>query len=267
MCYWVGTKNVREALLKRAGKQKEPEVSQLFYRDLFTQDSLPEFHAYWVAIGKSKPPLTTLISTGDSVATRTMQWTLPVAYTDNRTGKTESRELLNIMSEKLWSHSVYKPLQTCVVPIDGYFEYYHQGREVFPHFIRPAQGEVFFAGALYRPALASAQPGMQECMALLTTTPNKLTRKLHNNPSAPNGSRMLVLFTDETRAIEFLRTDTSSEAMGKLLAPLPDDAMEAYPVARFQRKEFQPFIDTERVRQQVNYTELSPEKLTGRLLF
>ena len=61
MCYWVGTKKVREEMEKRfKAAGANDEIAQLFYK-AFIEKPNNEFKEFYVAIGKGKPTLTTLI--------------------------------------------------------------------------------------------------------------------------------------------------------------------------------------------------------------
>lgn len=266
MCYWVGTKNVREALAKRVGNSGGEEIKQLFYADLFRNGLMPEIADHWVAIGKSKPILTTLRIARDNLQTCEMQWTMPLTYTDNRSGQKVHYNMLNIMVENILTTHKQHLARRCVVPIDGYFEFYHKGREVFPYFIAPSDDGVFFVGALWC-SNTDAQSGQEQpCMALITTPPNNLTRHLHNNPKAPHGPRMLLLM-DEKQAANFLSTDPNPVSINQLLEPCPDEKLKSWPVARFLTKEFNTLIDTAKVREPVVYPQLSAAHSAGQLLF
>jgi hypothetical protein len=58
MCYWVGTKKVREIIKKRKESGLWDNIDQAFY-DNFIARTDKEFIEQYIAIGKGKPTLTT----------------------------------------------------------------------------------------------------------------------------------------------------------------------------------------------------------------
>lgn len=266
MCYWVGTKNVREALAKKAGTNNKQEISQLFYADLFRNGQSPEIICHWVAIGKAKPMLTSLRVEEGKLQTANMQWTMPFAFTDVRSGRQVQYDMLNIMAEKILTSHKRHLAKRCIVPIDGYYEFFHKGRETFPYFIAPSDGGVFFVGALWNPVFDKQTGVEQSCLALITTPPNTLARQLHNNPKAPNGPRMLLLM-DDRQAADFLRNEPTPDSIGQLLEPCPEDRMKAWPVVRFLNREFYSLLETAKIREPVTYAELADVNNREQLLF
>ncbi len=256
MCYWVGTKKVREEMLRRLQQDPEDDIAQLFYKT-FVGKAEFSFKEYFVAIGKSKPTLTVLTHEGVSgLQFANMRWSLPWSYTNKKTGKTYSREMINSTCEKVFfvhKESIFS--RRCVIPLDGYYEFFHFSGEVYPHFIKPKEG-IFFAGGVWDEQVDKETGEVTVCFSIITTPPNNLTKKLHNNPKAPNGPRMLMLLNAED-IYKFLHPESTREELQRLFNPLDDNNMEAYPVSRFLRKEFSGKINSNDVRQKIDYPELA----------
>ncbi len=256
MCYWVGTKNVREALLKRKNEKPEDEIAQLFYRTFVENMGNMELREHFVAIGKAKPELSVLINHAGTKQFRNMHWGLNWEYTDKKTGKTHSRELLNSTAEKVFfQHRDIIYRNRCIIPIDGYFEYYHHKGETYPYFLYPTRSELFYAGGIWDRKLNENTGEVSETFSIITTPPNELARKIHNNPKAPNGSRMLLLVPEE-KAGSYLDATLDAQEVKNLLKPFPAGGMKAHPVLRFQRKENMHLMNTEKVREPFPYPEL-----------
>lgn len=255
MCYWVGTKKVREAMAKKFNSEPQDEIAQLFYQTFVAKSDI-EFKEYYVAIGKNKPILTTLTVENGIKQFRNMQWTLPYSYVDSKTGSFTTRELLNSMSEKLFTH--HKELimnHRCILPINGYFEYYHLKGEIYPYYIYPASNELFYAGGIFERKINEETGEVSESFSIITTPPNPLTEKIHNNPKAPNGSKMLLLIKPE-RVPDYLNEKLSITEMKKLFLPYDEKLMKAHPVMRFQRKEYIEYLNTPKVLEHCDYPEL-----------
>jgi putative SOS response-associated peptidase YedK len=254
MCYWVGTKKVREEMLRRVQKHPEDQIAQLFYKTFIGHSDLP-LREHYVAIGKSRPEITVLINdTRNGLQFRNMRWGLPWHYTD-KSGKENAREMINSTCEKVFF--VHKDIvfsKRCVIPLDGYYEFFHFAGEVYPHFLSPKEG-LFYAGGVWDETVDSETGEITNNFSIITTPPNALTHRLHNNPKAPNGSRMLFLIPDR-KVTEFLETDTDTSKLKSLFLPFDENKMEAWPIARFLRKEYAGRLESEDVRKKVDYPEL-----------
>lgn len=254
MCYWVGTRKVREELLRRYSKGPQDEIAQLFY-DTFNIKNHIELQEHYVAIGKGKPKLTTLVNE-NGLQFRNMQWTLPYTYFDKKTNKDITRELLNSTCERVfYQHKDVIFNQRCIVPIDGYYEYYHQGKETFPYFIYPKDGGILYAGGIWTQQVNQESGEIKELFSIITTPPNELTAKIHNNPDAPNGSRMLLLLPEDV-IFDYLNPKLTTEELKKILIPHDANVLKAHPVIRFQRKENTQFVNTGKVQEYFEYPEL-----------
>ncbi len=256
MCYWVGTKKVREEMLRRLEQNPEDEIAQLFYKTFVGEVRLP-FREHYVAIGKARPEISVL-TPGNAGRTQfqNMKWGLPWSYTNAKTGKTISREMINSTAEKAFfvhRNIIFK--KRCVIPLDGYYEFFHFTGEVYPHFIKPREG-ILFAGGVWDEHVNTQTGEISHRFSIITTPPNPLAKRLHNNPRAPNGPRMLLLL-EEQAIPRFLDPKTDKDALKSLFKPFDENQLEAYPVARFLRKEFADKINTPEVRKPVNYPQLS----------
>ncbi len=256
MCYWVGTKNVREAMLKKRDENPGDEIAQLFYRSFVENTGTIKFLKYYVAIGKAKPLLSVIVNNGNQIGFKNLSWGLQWSYKDKNTGKEYTRELLNSTAERVFfQHRSLIFRKRCILPIDGYFEYYHFKGEVYPYFIYPADKTFFYAGGIWDSIVDKHTGEVTETFSIITTPPNELALKIHTNPKTPNGSRMLLLIPNE-KAGTYLDANIDSNLLKEMLIPFPADKMKAHPVMRFQRKENIEHINTEMVRKKFHYPEI-----------
>lgn len=255
MCYWVGTKRVREEMRRRYKEQPEDEIAQLFY-EAYLGNNNTDFKEHYVAIGKGKPTLTALVKEKGQLKFQNMQWTLPFSYVDKKTQKTITRELQNSICERVFfQHKDIIYNKRCLVPIDGYFEYYHLNKETYPYYIQPRESGIFYAGGIWDKKEDPKTGVMIDSFSIITTPPNPLTGKIHNNPDAPNGSRMLLLIKPDD-AIEYLNENLKTEEIKKFFKPYNEKEMKAHTVLRFQRKENFHYFNTPKVQEYYEYPEL-----------
>jgi putative SOS response-associated peptidase YedK len=259
MCYWVGTKKVREIIKKRKESGLWDNIDQAFY-DNFIARTDKEFIERYIAFGHSQPTLTTLAMNEGGVSFENMIWSLPTYFYDKAAGGMKEGNLLpNVTCEKVFS-LFSKPSLTkrCLIPIDGYFEYYHLGKEVYPHFIYPKNpDDIFFVGGVWDNRTDKDTGEKVAKFSMITTPPNPFVAKIHNNPKAPNGSRMLLLVPRE-RTEEFLDPKLTKEQVASFFKPYDESLMQSHTVLRFQRVADKEILKTGKVCEPLVYPELSP---------
>jgi Uncharacterized conserved protein len=249
----VGTKRVRAQIETQYKEGKLDEYGKLFY-EAFIAKNESTFQEHFVAIGKSKPTLSILTQGGGKFQFKNVRWTLPYT-TKDKNGQEVTYDLLNSTCEKVfYMHQDLIYDKRCIVALDGYYEYYHLNKETYPYYIYPGQG-VFYAGGIWKPVLDEKTGEITDCLSIITTPPNPMVRKIHNNPKAPNGSRML-LFVPPERVIEYLDPSLKQNQIKTFFQPYPEQGMQAHPVVRFQRKEFYQYANSPKVQQQYVYPEL-----------
>ena len=258
MCYWVGSRKIREALYKHFQENPDDEIAQLYYETFLTSASHAEFplQEHWVAIGKSRPGLSAIIREGGNCKFKNLQWGLEWSYTHQGSGETHSRELLNSTCEKVfWHHRDIIFNKRCIVPADGYYEFYHFRGNTYPYFLFPKDRSAFYLGGIWDSRLNTETGEIRETLSLITTPPNELTGRLHNNPQAPNGPRMLLIIPP-AQAAEFLNDELNQREINAFFKPFPAAKMDCYPTVRFLKKEYASVINTSAVQEPFHYPEL-----------
>ena len=246
-------------MLKRYKKGSQEEIPQLFYKVFEGSDPNKnlEFKEHYVAVGKGKPELTALVKEQGKLQFRNMKWTLPYSYLDKKSQKMITRELQNSTCERVFfQHKEIIYRQRCLIPIDGYFEYFHLNGETFPYFIQPKDSGIFYAGGIWDKNVNEQSGELTEFLSIITTLPNPLTARIHNNPIAPNGSRMLLLIRQD-EALNYLDEKLDTAGIKRFFKPYDEGEMSAHTVLRFQKKENYPYFNTPRVREYFEYPELA----------
>ena len=259
MCYWVGSKKVREAMKRQFQEDPEDEIAQLYYKTFIASDKkeILKPQEYWVAIGKSKPLLTVAVVEEGQLKFKDLSWTLEWTYKDYKTGEIkQGRPLLNSTCENVfWQHKDLIYRKRCIIPVDGYFEFYHFKGNTYPHFIYPKDKGVFYLGGIWNSSVNRETGEISETFSFITTPPNPITQKLHNNPKAPSGPRMLLIL-DKKNASKFLDYKLTKDEIKSFFKPIDPQNMEYHPTIRFLKKEFLEFINTPKVQEPFYYPEL-----------
>lgn len=261
MCYWVGTKKIREVLLKQLGKNPQDEIAQLFYKT-FIDPSKPEnvmkLMEHPVAIGKAKPILTTLLKDEGELRFRNQEWTLNWKYWDSKIRQEKpGRPLLNSRCENVfWQHKDLIYTKRCIIPVDGYWEFFHLKGKTYPYFIYPKHGGLFYLGGIWNEYVDNLTGEISESFSIITTPPNSVTAKLHNNSKAHDGARMLLILEEENLHSYLDESLSKSEITSQFLKTFAADKMKYHPTERFLKKEFIQCANYEKVQEPFNYPEL-----------
>jgi putative SOS response-associated peptidase YedK len=111
----------------------------------------------------------------------------------------------------------------CLIPADGFYEWKRVNGSKQPYYIHMKEGRPFAFAGLWESWKDNGGTEIRSC-TILTTGPNALAREIHD--------RMPVILPAGSYAA-WLDPEAEKEELVALLAPYPEDEMEAYPVSRF----------------------------------
>jgi putative SOS response-associated peptidase YedK len=111
----------------------------------------------------------------------------------------------------------------CLIPADGFYEWQRTNGAKQPYYIRMKVGCPFAFAGLWESWKDDGGPEIRSC-TILTTKPNALAAEIHD--------RMPVILPAGSYDA-WLDPETGRDELYGLLAPYPEDEMEAYPVSRF----------------------------------
>jgi putative SOS response-associated peptidase YedK len=113
--------------------------------------------------------------------------------------------------------------QRCLIPADGFYEWKRTNGSKQPYYIHMKEGRPFAFAGLWESWKDEDGPEIRSC-TILTTRPNALAGEIHD--------RMPVILAADTYDV-WLDPGSDRDELTGLLAPYPEDEMEAYPVSRF----------------------------------
>ena len=111
----------------------------------------------------------------------------------------------------------------CLIPADGFYEWKTTGNGKQPYYIRMEGGRPFAFAGLWESWRGSREE-IRSC-TILTTEANDRVSNIHH--------RMPVILAPEDHGLWLDPDIREADPLLPLLAPYPDDVMEAYPVSRF----------------------------------
>lgn len=136
--------------------------------------------------------------------------------------------LINARAESLAEKPAFRSSfkhRRCLIPADGFYEWKPEGGGKQPWLLRLRGGAPFaFAGLWSRWQDPAAGGEPFESCAIVTTTPNELAATVHD--------RMPAILPKERHALWLDSETYDPVALTALLAPIPADAMEAFPVSK-----------------------------------
>lgn len=133
--------------------------------------------------------------------------------------------LINARSETAAEKPAFRAAfrqRRCLVAADGFYEWKKQQSGKQPYYVRLSEGRGFgIAGLWERWENEDGEP-IESC-TLLTTDANDFLRPIHH--------RMPVIVPPDHHALWLSPDTTDAGALKRVLQPLPDEALEAYPVS------------------------------------
>jgi putative SOS response-associated peptidase YedK len=111
----------------------------------------------------------------------------------------------------------------CLIPADGFYEWKRTNGSKQPYYIHMKERRPFALAGLWESWKDDDGPEIRSC-TILTTKPNALAGEIHD--------RMPVILPTGSYEV-WLDPEADRDELYGLLAPYPEDEMEAYPVSRF----------------------------------
>jgi len=155
-----------------------------------------------------------------------LQWGFVAPWTES------NRVLVNIRSEEIDEKPLFQDSfenRRCIIQVDGFYEWRHQGKETRPYFFRMKKNQPFALAGLW--ASQEMEGEKIEVCAILTTTPNEVVRVIHN--------RMPVIVDPGDFDTWLDSKDVNdSRAIEKIFRPYPANKMEFYQVGPWVNNAF-----------------------------
>jgi putative SOS response-associated peptidase YedK len=111
----------------------------------------------------------------------------------------------------------------CLIPADGFYEWKRMNGGKQPYYIRMEGGGPFAFAGLWESWDKGGSGEIRSC-TILTTEANPLVAEIHD--------RMPVIVAPDAYDV-WLDPEAEKDELYGLLAPYPEDEMEAYPVSRY----------------------------------
>lgn len=135
---------------------------------------------------------------------------------------------LNAVSETAFYKASFKDSMQhsrCLIWVDGFFEWQHQGKNIQPYFIHFSGGRPFALGGLYSEWRNPLNNEIIPTCSILTTEANALMSSIHNTKK-----RMPLLLEKDYWDLWF-NAQSSKMELQKIMKPYPDGLLQAIPIS------------------------------------
>jgi putative SOS response-associated peptidase YedK len=113
----------------------------------------------------------------------------------------------------------------CLIPVKGFFEWQHIGKEKIPWYIYHTNNEIFSLAGLFDQWVESRTGETFDTFSIITTDANDLMSVVHNSKK-----RMPAILDKESENKWISLSTNSSEALG-LLKPCPSGILKAHTIS------------------------------------
>ncbi len=212
MCFSVNVNLVREELEHRYGATL---IDWDKYRPSYY------YHAF------SLPEIPAVCSESPGVI-KLLKWGLIPSWTKNIDDANSIRfKTFNARSEsvaKKPSFSSSLRTKRCIIPVKGFFEWQHIGKEKIPWYIYNSENEVLSIAGLYDVWTENNTGEVFNTFSILTTDANDLMAEIHNS-----AKRMPVIL-DKTAEHTWIDISAATGVVLDLLKPCPSEFLKAHTV-------------------------------------
>jgi putative SOS response-associated peptidase YedK len=141
----------------------------------------------------------------------------------------------------------------CIIPVMGYFEWQHIGKDKIPWYIYNAENEILSLAGLFSEWTSVNTGEIYNTFSIITTDANDLTAEIHNS-----GKRMPAILDRKSEHL-WLDLSINESAALDLLKPAPEGILKAYTVG--------PLINNRKINRNIPEVIMPYQYTTNKLLF
>jgi len=191
-----------------------------------------------------------------------MSWSFVPSYvkTQEQLKKSYRFTTLVARSEDMFSKSMYKNAarhRRGVLLADGFYEYHHINSKLkIPFFISRKDDAPIVFPVIWEEWTDQDTGEVHRTFAIVTTSPNEIMDKLHNNPKAKSGPRMPVILKNDLidQWLTPFEIEKDIDVIQESLLPFPAEELEYRPVNKLIGKNGS--YDTAQAQKEKDYLEL-----------
>ncbi|MBG0859227.1 MAG: SOS response-associated peptidase [Bacteroidales bacterium] len=114
----------------------------------------------------------------------------------------------------------------CLIPVRGFYEWQHVGKDKIPWYIYNADNEIFSLAGLYSEWTDRTRGETESTFTIITTDANELMAVVHNS------KKRMPAILSKSEEKQWLDLAASASDLSGLLKPYPSDALKAHTISR-----------------------------------
>jgi len=138
-------------------------------------------------------------------------------------------QTLNAKSETIFEKPSFRNAivkNRCIIPVTGFFEWKHEGKEKLPHYIHPKEHPFFYLAGIYSHWKSTFTGEWMTTFSIITAEANELMASIHNT------KKRMPLMIDQQNINAWIDNDLPKAGIIELMQPCDDCSMAAYPIQK-----------------------------------
>jgi putative SOS response-associated peptidase YedK len=157
------------------------------------------------------------------------EWGLVPSFAANEEKAVELANMtLNARSDTIHQKPSFKNSITknrCILPLDGFYEWQHNGKIKQPYYIYPTDETVFYLGCIYNTWVNKQTGEMRDTFSIITTDANPLMAKIHNT------KRRMPLIIPKGSIDSWVDPKTDITLVDQMMKPYSTELMTAHTIS------------------------------------
>lgn len=207
-------------------KTSAKDLKKAFNLPMVAED---EHTLFYHANGYDHPKLA-VIANYKELALHHFRWGLIPSFIKSAADAIKiSQQTLNAKFETIFEkpsfrNSIMK--QRCIIPVNGFFEWKHVGKDKLPFYIHPKAHEFFLLAGIYSNWLDRENNELVTSFSIITTEANELMADIHNT------KKRMPLILDQRHILDWINDDLPKSGIVELMHGCDDSNMAAYPISK-----------------------------------
>ena len=157
------------------------------------------------------------------------EWGLIPSFAANEERAVElSNMTLNARSDTIHQKPSFKNSITakrCILPLDGFYEWQHNGKIKQPFYIYPSDETVFYMGCIFNTWVNKQTGELRDTLSIITTDANPLMAKIHNT------KKRMPLIIPKSSIEAWTDPKTSMSLINQMMKPYSTELMSAHTIS------------------------------------
>lgn len=157
------------------------------------------------------------------------EWGLIPSFASNEENAEELANMtLNARSDTIHQKPSFKNSinkYRCILPLDGFYEWQHNGKTKQPYYIYPSDETVFYMGCIFNTWINKQTGELRDTFSIITTDANPLMAEIHNT------KRRMPLIIPKSSIEAWVDPTTDIALVNQMMKPYSTELMKAHTIS------------------------------------